>query len=185
MTMKRQWRISLGGLAVTLACASVSFAQEPTPSSPPASAGVPADSQDGPTVPVTPRDLERIRRALGTDPAVRINDDQLRFYMQILAKQPSFAEFAKGYDFKDGPTRRGNPMSHSEFLAIVTPRELNSQIGIDARETLEFALTNWLAQSLVRKAFEDLQKAKTEREIQDVRDRIERELQQLKSASDR
>jgi hypothetical protein len=76
-------------------------------------------------------------------------------------------------------------MTHNEFLAMVTPKELQSSVGITARETLEFALTNWLGQTLIKRAFEDLQKAKTEREIQDIRDRIERELSALRGAEAR
>lgn len=192
--MTRLWRISVGsGLTLAMACATPAFAQAPDgPPAGPSQAESKAEAPETPgqsspsqAVPVTATDLARIRRALETDPAVRIDDSQLRFYMQILAKQPTFAEFARGYDFVNGPTRGGNPMSHAEFLVMVTPKELNSQVGITARETLEFALTNWLAQSLVKKAFEDLQRAKTEREIQDVRDRIERELQQLRGGAGR
>lgn len=174
--MTRLRSVSLGVLIVFAVQAAPLGAQ--APDTPPAPAAVPA-------VPLTSNDLTRIRRALDMDPAVRIDDEQLRFYMQVLAKQPSFAEFAKGYDFKYGPTRGGNPMSHNEFLAMVTPRELQSSGGITARETLEFALTNWVGQALVKKAFQELQSAKTEREIQDIRDRIERELALIKGASER
>ena len=142
----------------------------------PAAAGV-ADGAPSVSVPITSGDLARIRRALDADPALRIDDDQLRFYVQILATRPSFAEYAKGYDSLRGPTRGGNPMTHDEFLAMVTPKELQSSVGITARETLEFALTNWLAQTLVRKAFEDLQQARTRQEIEAIRDRIDRELE--------
>lgn len=137
------------------------------------------------TVPVTPGDLARIRRALDTEPAVVIDDEQLRFYMQILVKRPTFAEFVKGYDFRNGPTRGGNPMTHAEFLTMVTPKEMQSSVGITARETLEFALTNWLGQALIKRAFEEIQQAKDEREVQQIRDRIERELATLKNASGR
>jgi hypothetical protein len=156
-----------------------------------ASVAEPAQAVDPPpaerevTVPITAGDLARIRRALGSEPAVRIDDSQLRFYMQILVRQPTFAEFAKGYDFVNGPTRRGNPMTHNEFLTMVTPKEMQSSVGITARETLEFALTNWLAQSLVKRAFEDLQRARDEREVQEIRDRIERELSVIKGAAAR
>ena len=52
--------------------------------------------------------------------------------------------------------------------------------GTDQPGTLEFAFTNWLGQALVKRAFEDLQKAKSEREMQDIRDRIDRELATLR-----
>jgi hypothetical protein len=181
MTMTRRWRSPLVGglLMLSLLLASPAPAQQ-APAAPPAAAAEPVV-----TVPITPGDLARIRRALDSEPAVRMDDEQLRFYIQILAKQPSFAEFVKGYDFKYGPTRRGNPMTHSEFVAMVTPKEMQSSLGITARETLEFALTNWLSQTLIKRAFEDLQKAKDEREVQEIRDRIERELAALRTAGER
>jgi hypothetical protein len=182
MTMIRGWRIPIVGGLLALLLASPTRAQQ-TPAPTPQTA---APSVESPvTVPITPSDLARIRRALDSEPAVRMDDEQLRFYIQILARQPSFAEFVKGYDFRHGPTRRGNPMTHSEFLAMVTPKEMQSSVGITARETLEFALTNWLSQTLIKRAFEDLQKAKDEREIQEIRDRIERELAALTSGSAR
>jgi hypothetical protein len=46
-------------------------------------------------------------------------------------------------------------------------------------------VTNWLSQALIKRAFEELQQAKTEREIQAIRDRIERELATLKNAERR
>lgn len=177
--MTRPWRLNIPGSLLTTALLlspAVSSGQTPTTPDPAAV----ADPIPEVTVPITPGDLARIRRALTSEPAVKIDDDQLRFYMQILVKRPTFAEFAKGYDFQNGPTRRGNPMTHNEFLAMVTPKEMQSQLGITARETLEFAFTNWLGQALVKRAFEELQKAKTEREMQDIRDRIDRELATLR-----
>lgn len=191
--MMSGWRSAICGGLLLATTASPAVAQttptpvagQAAPTTDPAQTAAPtAGDAPSPAVPITTNDLARIRRSLDIDPAVRIDDDELRFYMQILAKQPTFAEFAKGYDFQYGPTRRGNPMSHDEFLSMVTPRELNSQIGINARETLEFALTNWLGQTLVKKAFADLRNAKTDREIQEIRDRIERELAQLRSVSE-
>jgi hypothetical protein len=134
----------------------------------------------GSGVPITNNDLARIRRALESGPALKIDDSQLRYYVQVLAKQRTFAEYVKGYDLKNGPTKGGNPMTHQEFLHMVTPREFYSSGGITAMEQLQFALTNWLGQTLVRKAIEDLQAAKSEREVDEIRDRIERELSGLR-----
>lgn len=132
------------------------------------------------TVPITNSDLARIRRALESGPAIKIDDGQLRYYVQVLAKQRTFAEYVKGYDLKNGPTKGGNPMTHQEFLSMVTPREFYSSGGITAIEQLQFALTNWLGQTLVRRAIEDLQTAKSEKEVDEIRQRIERELAGLR-----
>jgi len=185
MTMTRRWRTSIAGSLLASALLASPVLARQVPDSQSASTATDASAEQEVTVPITAGDLARIRRALDSEPAVRIDDDQLRFYMQILVKRPTFAEFAKGYDFRHGPTRGGNPMTHNEFLAMVTPKELQSSVGITARETLEFALTNWLSQTLIKRAFEDLQKAKNEREIQEIRDRIERELAALRGAAGR
>jgi hypothetical protein len=132
------------------------------------------------TVPITNSDLARIRQALESGPAIKIDDSQLRYYVQVLAKQRTFAEYVKGYDLRNGPTKGGNPMTHQEFLQMVTPREFYSSGGITAIEQLQFALTNWLGQTLVRRAIEELQTAKSEKEIDEIRDRIERELSALR-----
>jgi hypothetical protein len=71
-------------------------------------------------------------------------------------------------------------MTHAEFLSLVTPKEFYSSGGITAWEQLQFAVTNWLGQSLVKKAIEDLQRAKDEREVDEIRARIERELSALR-----
>jgi hypothetical protein len=143
----------------------------------------PAIQGTTPTTPaptVTMADLTRIKHALDASPTLKLDDSQLRYYVKILAKQTDFRDFMNGYDFVNGPTRRGNPMSHSEFLSMVTPKEMNSSGGITAIETLQFAFTNWLGQSLVKKAIEDLRNAKNEHEIQEIRDRIDRELASLR-----
>jgi hypothetical protein len=106
----------------------------------------------------------------------------LQFYVQIIGRPPmSFAEYAKGSDLMHGPTRRGNPMTHQEFLNMVTPREMYSSGGITPSELLQFALTNWLGQTLVRRGLEEINEARTESEKQAIRDRIDRELLILKA----
>jgi hypothetical protein len=172
-------------VAATLLTAPAS-AREQNPAAsgqpPPVQAEPPAAPRATPATPpptVTMADLTRIKRALDSSPTLKL-DGQLRYYVKILAKQTDFRDFMNGYDFINGPTRRGNPMTHSEFLSMVTPKEMNSSGGITAIETLQFAFTNWLGQSLIKKAIEDLRNARSEHEIQEIRDRIDRELASLR-----
>jgi hypothetical protein len=136
-----------------------------------------------PTAPATPpiseAQLARVRRALNQNHDVNLTDQQLRFYLEVVAKQPTFAEYATGDDFVNGPTQRGDPMSHSEFLNMVTPKEMHSQVGITPMETLQFAITNALGQALIRKALDDVKNARDEREVEQIRERIDRELAAL------
>lgn len=141
-------------------------------------------SPAAPRVPVPQLELDRIKRALTREPTLDMNEQQLRFYVEIVAKQPRFAEYLKGYDLFNGPTRRGNPMSHQEFLSLVTPKELYGSAGIKPVELLQFALTNWVGQALIKRALDDLGNAKTERQMQDIRDRIDAELRALTGVGD-
>jgi hypothetical protein len=60
-------------------------------------------------------------------PEIKIDNGQLRIYVEVIAKWPRFDELMKGYDLMNGPVARGNPMSHAEFLNMVTPREFAQQ----------------------------------------------------------
>jgi hypothetical protein len=151
--------------------------QAPPPASEPAAARAPTSPPAAATT-----DLDRIRRALSQAPALDFDAQQLRFYIEIIARKQRFSEYVKGYDFLNGPTKRGNPMTHQEFLNMVTPKEMYSSAGITATDMLQFAVTNWLGHALINKAIEDLQNAKTDREAQEIRDRITRELQALSSS---
>lgn len=160
----------VGGLALVPARLSAQAPPPPTPEPPSA---------------ITAEDVNRVRKALETPSTLDLDENRLRYYVRILARKATLMDLIAGYDFSGGPTRRGNPMSHQEFLALVTPREMQSSGGITATETLQFAFTNWLAQTLVKKAVEDLRHASTEREVQEIRARIDRELAGLKLPSGR
>ena len=135
-----------------------------------------------PTPTVPPADLERVRKALDKPSTLDLNEERLRFYASVTEKIPmTFAEYAKGYDLWNGPTKGGNPMTHQEFLTMGTPKELYGSGGITASELLQFSLTNWIGQKLVRRGLEELKEAKTEREAREIRERIQRELRALRT----
>jgi hypothetical protein len=64
---------------------------------------------------------------------------------------------------------------------MVTPKELYGSGGITASELLQFSLTNWIGQKLLRRGLEELKEAKTEREAREIRERIQRELRALRT----
>jgi hypothetical protein len=164
-------RLVIAGLLAGVLAGSVVRAQESASSTPPLA--------------VTETQMAQIRRALGQPSVLRLDERQLRFYLEIVGRQPhkfSASEFFKGYDLINGPTARGNPMSHQEFLDLINPKELHSTAGITPAEMLQFAMTNWLGQSLIKKALDDVRNARTEKEIQEIRERIDRELAALRGA---
>ena len=68
---------------------------------------------------------------------------------------------------------------------MVTPKELYGSGGIQAIELLQFALTDWAAKTLVRRGMEEMKEAKTEREVKEIRERIDRDLAILSRSSSR
>ena len=154
-------------IAVTPATASAQAAEQSAPPPPPAN-------------PITPAAIDRIQAAVNNPSRLVIDEGKLRIYVEIVAKWPTFAEMAKGYDFKNGPTPRGNPMTHAEFLSMVTPREMYSSAGIRPTEVLQMAVVNWLGQAIIKRGLEAIRNARSDREIAEIRARIDRELAALK-----
>lgn len=144
-------------------------AQDPPPPPPPVA-----------QAPSQPPNLDRIRKAVEKPSELVIDDGKLKIYVEIIAKWPRFEELVKNYDLRYGPTARGNPMTHQEFLQMVTPREMYSSAGIRPMEVLTAALVNWAGRALVLKGLEAIRNARSEREIEEIRARIDRELAALR-----
>jgi hypothetical protein len=141
----------------------------------------PAQEQTPPPAsPISTASIERIQGAVNKPARLVIDEGKLRIYVEIIAKWPTFAEMAKGYDLKNGPTPRGNPMTHAEFLSMVTPKEMYSSAGIRPTEVLQMSIVNWLGQAIIKRGLEAIRNAKDDREIAEIRARIDRELAALK-----
>jgi len=129
--------------------------------------------------------LERIKSVLSHDPALKIDQNKLMFYIQVVAKFPTFREFIGDYDLMKGATRGGNPMTHAEFVNMVTPRDLYGSGGIQATEMLQFALVNWLGHVLAKKVADSISNSRDEAQIRQIREQIDRELAALRAKSDK
>ena len=169
-------------LATGFAIPAAAAAQDQPP--PPSASQPQSQAQSSSSQPAsaaqTAAELERVKALLNRAPVLKLDDQQLRFYVEVVAKQPSIADMIGSYDLMNGPTKRGAPMTHQEFLNMVTPQELYGSGGIKAHELLQFAVTNWLGQQILKRAIEDLKNARTEREVQEIRARIDRELAALR-----
>lgn len=131
-----------------------------------------------------PIDIEHIKQEAGKQPAMKLDDQQLRFYVLILAKQPkfSFTEVVGDYDLMNGPTRGGAAMTHKEFLNMVTPKELNELFGSTSSSSFamfQAALMNAAGQMIIKKGIQQLRNANDERDVQEIRQRIDTELREL------
>jgi hypothetical protein len=157
-------------LAVVVLWPAAAFAQTQDPPPPPPTSQPPS----------TPPNLDRIREQVGKPPQLVIDNGQLRIYVEIIGKWPRFDELVKDYDLRHGPTPRGAVMTHAEFLQMVTPREMYSSAGIRPTEMLQMAIVNWVGKALVLKGLEAIRNARSEREIEEIRARIDRELAALR-----
>jgi len=172
-------------LACTLAAPASLFAQNPsTPgsSSPPAPVTTPAPAQQADATfvnPLAPLNLDRIKTAVSQAPAVKLDGVNLRYYVTVVAKQPKFSDFIGDFDLKHGPVP-GAGMTYSEFMGMVTPRQLNaSSGGFNATELLTAGLVNLAGQAIIKRGLKALHDARTQAQVDAIRARIDRELAAL------
>lgn len=130
---------------------------------------------------VTHETLQRIRDAVGRPPALTIENGQLKIYVEVIGNWPTFAQATKGYDFMNGPTgKSANPMSHQEFVQMVTPKELFGSGGISAGEVLTMAAVNAVGQWAIVKALNRIGAYRRDKQMRDLQAQIDAELAALK-----
>ena len=185
MVSRRFWPcVTLMGVGLFAAGAGRANAQTSTlPTSPvvlpPITAPTPPQP-DEVRAPEATTSLDRIRKALSQEPAIKMEDYRLKFYVTIIAKWPTFQEYiGKDADLMNGPVR-GSGMTHADFLGIVTPNMYASSGGIKPIEALQFSIVNWLGQSLAKKAIESFRNSRDESDLRRIRQRIEEELAALR-----
>ena len=125
-------------------------------------------------------DLKRIKHAIETPVRIRIDDGRVRFYAETVAKAPiSFQALSVNFDLLHGPVP-GAGMTHSEFLSMVTPKELYGSGGIKPLEMLEWGIVNYAGQWVIRKLYKELSETIDERKKDAIRKQIDRELAALR-----
>lgn len=130
-------------------------------------------------LPATPAQLEKIKKAIAAPSVLSRSDERLRFYMEIIGKQPTFEKFLfPDDDLINGPVS-GAPMTHSEFLGMVTPRHMYGSAGITATDLLQFGVVNWATQSAIKK-LKEMREARSFQQVQEIRARIDKELAALR-----
>ena len=157
--------------AVSLLVPYPAAAQSAPKTAPPPGAKVQANAK-------TPEELDRIRDAVHRDAALKIDDGVVRFYLQINAPNLTIADLMRSGDLKHGPVANA-PVTHSEFLAMVTPREVYAG-GIRANEVAQVAITGLIGQMLAKKAFQSVTDLWRARQIREMGERIDQELAALR-----
>ena len=184
MCPRRSWSFAvIVGVALWTAGAGRPSAQATTPAPPvllPPLPEPPPDQANQVRPPEATTNLDRIRKALSREPAIKIEDHRLKFYVEIIARWPTFQDYiGKDADLMNGPVR-GSGMTHADFLGHVTPNMYGTSGGIRPVEALQFSIVNWLGQSLARKAIESFRNGRDESDLRKIRQRIEEELASLR-----
>jgi len=164
VTHTRLIAAALMAALLTPTAAAARQQQTPPPSAPPQSQQLPVD-------------MDKIREALARNPQMRLNTDELRFYVDIIGRIPTFEEIVGDFNLKYGAVP-GAAMTHEEYLSMVN-REFTTSGGISGIETLQAALVSYGLLTMVKRAYEEYRQAKTDRERRAIQDRIERELREL------
>jgi hypothetical protein len=152
--------------------------QAPPQAPPPASTTTPPAPKTTQTPP-SPDRLDRIREGVQHESALKLEDGKRMLYVEVIGKWPTWVDMTKGYDLMHGPAGGGNPMSHAEFLGMVTPREMHSSGGITAPEILTMALVNYFGQKAIAKGLQELDKSRDRKKIAGIRAQIDAELAAL------
>jgi hypothetical protein len=181
--MTRRGLCLVGSLVVAIAVARPAGAQAPPPqrqTTPPSQ--TPPPSQTTPTTaqaaaePPLPVDVDKIRTALNRPQALQINNNQnLRFYLEVHPAPVTFMSWVNNFDLMKGPVP-GSAVTGTDLANMMTPREMYSSAGITATDMLQFAATNFAAQSLIRRAVDEIRNAKDQKQVAEIQAKIDHEL---------
>lgn len=162
------------GTLCAMGLAPAAWAQTAPPDPKP----TPPQTAVAPTPAQLPVNVDKIRTALDRPQPIRINDQNLRFYAEIHPPEVSFMSLVGDFDLMKGAVP-GAGVTGREILDMQTPRELYSSAGITATDMLQFAATNYAAQSLIKKAVEEIRQAKDQKEVAAIQAKIDRQLAAL------
>jgi hypothetical protein len=150
--------------------------------------GQPAQPQEQPPatrVTINPNDLpvslDRIQKALANTPMLRFDDfDRPVFRVQVFGERPTIDEIL-GPDCATGPVRHGS-MTHQEFLALVTPTDVQGYAAFSNEQGATVAATSFLLQWTLQRAIHRLNETRNEAERAAARQEVLDALSALEQA---
>ena len=126
-----------------------------------------------------PVSLERIQEAIARPAAIKTSAGRPTFRVEVIAKKPTIEDIL-GVGYLVGPTP--GPMTHQEFLNMVTPQEFRGMSAFTGGEALTVAATSIGLQWALSKAIDKLKDAKTERAKEAARREVLEAMNQLAEA---
>jgi hypothetical protein len=127
-----------------------------------------------------PVNVDRIQRVLSRPQAINPDGSRLVYRIEVFGRKPTIAEIL-GPDYLKGPSLAG-PMSHQEFLNMVTPKDVQGYAAFDNKQGMIVAATSFALQWALRQAVQKLQDAKTERQKEAARKEVDEALAALRKA---
>jgi len=119
-------------------------------------------SRANPDLPVS---LDRIQRGLAQKPRLRTESEKPVFRVEVFGRKPTIEDIL-GPDYLRGPVS-GGAMTHQEFLAMVTPKDVQGYAAFSNSQAFTVAATSFAiaaAAQGVQWAVHKLGEAKQERE---------------------
>lgn len=127
-----------------------------------------------------PVDVEKIQQRLSRPPAIRPESTRVVFRVEVFGRNPTIDEIL-GPDWRKGPTPAG-PMTHGEFLSMVTPRDVQGYAMYDNKQAATVAATSFAIQWALRQALTKLKDAVTERQKAAAKREVDEALAALRRA---
>ena len=126
-----------------------------------------------------PVSLERIQESISRPAAIKTTAGRPTFRVEVIAKKPTIEDIL-GEGYLVGPTP--GPMTHQEFLNMVTPNEFRGMGVFTGGEALTVAATAIGLQWALSKAIDKLKDAKSERAKEAARREVLDAMNQLAEA---
>jgi hypothetical protein len=110
-----------------------------------------------------PVDLDRIQRALARTPRLQFDvGDRPVFRVETFGDKPTIDDIL-GPDWATGPVKHG-AMTHQEFLALVTPKDVTGYAAFSNEEAAAVATTSFVLQWTLQRAIARFRETRDERE---------------------
>ena len=127
-----------------------------------------------------PIDIDKIQRALAKPPAIKLETERSVFRIEIFGRRPTIEDIL-GRDFLKGPTPAG-PMTHQEFLNLVTPQDVQGYAAFSNKEGMVVAATSLALKWALQKAIQKYNDAKEDRAREAAKKEVEEALAELRRA---
>jgi hypothetical protein len=128
-----------------------------------------------------PVSLDRIQQALAHTPMLRFDEsDRPVFRVQVFGEKPTIEDIL-GPDWASGPVKHGS-MTHQEFLALVTPKDVQGYAAFSNEQAATVAATSFVLQWTLQRALRKLRDSQDERERAAARQEVMEALNALEEA---